>query len=63
MVKWYNMSLPTISREFDSLWPHQKWPNLITLGILYIKQTLFGQKQSGGLFLRIEGLVRYFKVW
>ncbi len=24
MVKWYNESLPRISREFDSLWPHIK---------------------------------------
>ena len=22
MVKWYNESLPRISREFDSPWPH-----------------------------------------
>ena len=24
MVKWYNESLPRISREFDSPWPHYK---------------------------------------
>lgn len=23
MVKWYNISLPTIGREFDSPWPHE----------------------------------------
>lgn len=23
MVKWYNMSLPRISRGFDYLWPHE----------------------------------------
>ena len=23
MVKWYNESLPRISREFDSPWPHK----------------------------------------
>lgn len=33
MVKWYNISLPTIGREFDSLWPHSIQKDILTRGV------------------------------
>ena len=33
MVKWYNESLPRISREFDSPWPHRNKKQPASAGV------------------------------
>ena len=44
MVKWYNESLPRISREFDSPWPHQikhlRLPKVLLLTVKNIKDVI-----------------------
>ena len=72
MVKWYNISLPTINRGFDYPWPHQSVKQKTTPdGVVFCfrKQTtllacvLVGRKHVFCFFLKLITAEAGEKAW